>query len=54
MTIWIFLLQGAEFDVYDRYTEDITNPSSKERFETLLKRNDTLLTLQVCCGFVRL
>ena len=40
------LAENAEFDVYDRYAEDILNPVGRERLNVLMHRNDAVLTFQ--------
>ena len=43
----VFDLQGAEFDVYDKYAEDILNPHGRERPNVLIQRNDSDVTFRV-------
>ncbi|ELT95072.1 hypothetical protein CAPTEDRAFT_226962 [Capitella teleta] len=40
------LIEGAEFDVYERYTENLLRPNSTDRLNTLLQRNDVIRTCQ--------
>lgn len=40
------IIQAAEFDVYEKYAEDMTKPNGRERLNTLLQRNDAILTFQ--------
>ena len=47
------VLQGAEFDVYFKYTEDTLNPFGRERLNALLDRvdvNDKLRVTLVLSG----
>lgn len=41
------MCQGAEFDVYSKYTEDVLRPVGKERLYALLERSDLNSMLEV-------
>ena len=43
------LFQGAEFDVYEKFADDMLKPNGRERLNTLLQRSDCSLTCQVGC-----
>ena len=38
--------QAAEFDVYEKYADDMLKPNGRQRLNTLLQRNDVGLTFQ--------
>jgi son of sevenless-like protein len=46
------LIEGEEFDVYNRYTENLLKPNSTDRLYTLLQRNDVIFTCKVSVHFV--
>lgn len=41
------LAEGAEFDVYEKYADDMLKPNCRERLNTLLQRSDVLHTFTV-------
>ena len=45
--IVFILFQGEEFNVYEKYVDDMLAPRGKERLNTLLQRPDISNTLQV-------
>ncbi|XP_013393700.1 son of sevenless homolog 1-like isoform X1 [Lingula anatina] len=47
------IAEGAEFEVYGKYTEDMMKPHARDRLNTLLQRKDVSLTFQTAGqGFV--
>ncbi|KAK2158014.1 hypothetical protein NP493_1829g00018 [Ridgeia piscesae] len=40
------LIEGAEFDVYEKFADDMLKPNGRERLNTLLQRSDCSLTCQ--------
>ena len=45
--IRLLLFQGAEFDVYKKFADDILKPNGRERLNTLLQRSDCIVSCQV-------
>ena len=45
------LAEGAEFDVYEKYAEDMLKPNGRERLNTLLQRRDVSITFVVSFEF---
>ena len=43
----VVLVQGEEFNVYERYVDDMLSPRGKERLNTLLQRDDVCELLKV-------
>ena len=43
----LLLFQGAEFDVYKKFADDILKPNGRERLNTLLQRSDCIVSCQV-------
>ena len=41
------LAEGAEFDVYEKYADDMLKPNGRERLNTLLQRSDVVRTFTV-------
>ncbi|XP_076464153.1 son of sevenless homolog 1-like [Babylonia areolata] len=44
------LAEGEEFNVYERYVDDMLSPCGKERLNTLLQRDDVCDLLEKCGG----
>ncbi|XP_025106105.1 son of sevenless homolog 2-like [Pomacea canaliculata] len=44
------LAEGEEFNVYERYVDDMLSPRGKERLNTLLQRDDVSKSLKNCGG----
>lgn len=43
----IVIYQGEDFEIYEKYADDILKPHGRERLSTLLQRSDISLKLQV-------